>query len=94
MSTEVKVNLDALDTAAEAYRDAVAQLEDAVRRADAAAETLRSGQWKTDGADAFFAQYDGEWKTKFQDHIGYLSHLSECLQLAKTAYHQEYDKPF
>lgn len=91
MAKEVKINLDVLDKTVEAYQSAIQNLTDAVNQVNTAIEALRTDQWKTNGADAFFAQYDGSWKNNFENHIEYLTHLFDCLILAKTSYHDEYE---
>lgn len=92
MAKEVKVNLDALAEAKSVYDESITTLEDAVRTLSESIDELKTKAWKTNGADAFFNNYDDSWKKDINAHISYLKHLRDCLQKAKDTFHSEYDK--
>ena len=92
MATEVKVDLDALETAWRTYNSEITNLRNAVDTLDKTIEKLRSSAWKTNGADEFFKNYDSTWKKHFNDHISYLEHLRDCLSKAKTEFGAAYQK--
>ena len=91
MAKEVKVNLDVLDNTKKVYDDSIDTLENAVRSLSEAIEELRTKSWNTNGADAFFSNYDDSWKKDFNKHISYLKHLRDCLAIASTVFHEKYD---
>ena len=91
MATEVKVNLDILDNTKRVYDEAIETLEEAMNKLENTIENLRTQQWKSNGADAFFQNYDGEWKKNLNDHISYLKHLRDCLAKAQTSFRDKYE---
>ncbi len=91
MAKEVKVNLDLLDNAKKVYDESIETLESTVKTLSKAIDELRTKAWKTNGADAFFENYDDSWKKDLDKHISYLKHLRDCLATAKTAFHERYD---
>lgn len=91
MAKEVKVNLDVLDNAKKVYDVSIETLENTVKTLSASIEELRTKAWKTNGADAFFENYDDSWKKDFNKHISYLKHLRDCLASAQAAFHERYD---
>lgn len=92
MSTEVKIDLGLLDQAVSVYDTQIDTLETAYSEATRGIETLRNSAWKTNGADAFFQNYDDKWKSDFKEHIDYLKHLRDCLKLAQEGFYEEYNK--
>lgn len=92
MSTEVKVDLSVLETALSTYDKQILELENAHQEITNALSTLRISAWKSNGADAFFANYDQKWNRDFKDHIEYLKHLRDCLKLAYDGFNEEYNK--
>lgn len=91
MAKEVKVNLDVLDNAKRVYDESIETLESTVKSLSETIEELRTKEWKSNGADAFFENYDDSWKKEFEKHISYLKHLRDCLATAKTTFHEKYD---
>lgn len=91
MAKEVKINLDILDSVKKVYDESIETLENALNELSTTIEELRSQQWKSNGADAFFQNYDDTWKKELKDHISYLKHLRDCLATAQSLYHEKYD---
>lgn len=91
MAKEIKVNLDILDSTKRAYDDAIETLETALNELSTTIEELRSQKWKSNGADTFFQNYDGEWKKSLNDHLSYLKHLRDCLAKAQTSFREKYE---
>ena len=54
MAKEVKINLDILDSVKKVYDESIETLENALNELSTTIEELRSQQWKSNGADAFF----------------------------------------
>lgn len=92
MATEVKVNLDLLDEAKRVYDTEIDQLQKAMDELSTAIEQLRCSDWKTNGAEEFFKNYDGSWKVKLKEHIEYLEYLRDCLASAQAGFHEEYSQ--
>lgn len=91
MATEVKVNLDVLDNTKRVYDEAIESLTKAMCQLENTIEDLRTKDWKSNGADTFFQNYDGEWKKSLNDHLSYLKHLRDCLAKAQTSFREKYE---
>lgn len=92
MATEVKVDLDLLDTAKRVYDEEINALRLAMQELKNVMDELRSSAWQTEGSRQLFMFYDGGWQKGMEDHIQYLEHLRDCLKLAQAEFHSGYDR--
>lgn len=83
---DFKVNIDVLGSTITVYQTAIDDLETAVSDAQDAIDLLKSSGWQSGAGDAFFANFDDEWKDGIEKRILVLKHLKECLDIAETEY--------
>lgn len=89
--SEVKIDLEVLESTITVYQDSIEKFRAAIRHADEAMETLRSSDWNTPASKAFFEKYNMDWKPQFQANLAYLIHLYNCLKLAREKYWAVYE---
>ncbi len=92
MATEVKIDLDMLDSVWKTYDTEITELKKIIEQIDKAVKALKSSAWKTNGADEFFKTYDASWREYFTEHISYLEHLRDCLSKARKEFGATYQK--
>lgn len=89
--SEVKIDLEVLESTITVYRDSIEEIRAAIRHADEAMETLRSSGWNTSASKAFFERYNMDWKPQFEANLTYLIHLYDCLKVASEKYWAAYE---
>lgn len=89
--SEVKIDLEVLESTITVYRDSIEEIKAAIRHADEAMEALRTSDWNTPASKAFSEKYDTDWKRQFEANLTYLIHLYDCLKLASDKYWAAYE---
>lgn len=72
------------------YQTAIDDIEGAVGDAEDAVDTLRTSSWKSGASDAFFENFDSNWKKNIENRIQIIKHLKGCLEEAKKEYDAVY----
>ncbi len=86
MANMLRVDFDALNETIDLYESALDDFNRMISRLDKAIGTLKSSEWKSDAATAFFNSYDESWKQNMQKHILIIEHLKGCLEEARNEY--------
>ena len=87
---KLKIDIDILQDTITAYQTAIDDIEGAVGDAEDAVDTLRTASWKSGASDAFFENFDSNWKKNIEDRIQIIKHLKGCLEEAKKEYDAVY----
>ena len=80
------VDFDALNETIDLYESSLDDFKSMISKLDKVIGTLKSSEWKSDAATAFFNSYDENWKQNMQKHILIIEHLKECLEEARKEY--------
>ena len=85
-----RVNTDTLQETIYAYQTAISDIEQAVKDAQQAIDTLKTSGWTTNASREFFNNFDNSWKTNINNRIKVVKHLKSCLEDAKADYEELY----
>lgn len=91
LSTVLKVNQDALETAKKNYIEYANRMEEQRNKLKTAVDDIRDA-WKSDGGDEFFKKFDEEWLKNFDDYIAVINHMANNIQIAKNKYQPIFDE--
>ena len=91
MATNINVDLDQLQDTWKVYKSEVTNLKACMRKLDSAIGDLKSADWISDAATAYFNNYDTAWKENMQRQTDILEHLRDCLETADSEYQNIYD---
>ena len=92
MANKLTIDFDALDYAIKQYEEASKNFGDMISALDKTVDELKNSEWKSSAATAFFASYDDNWRVNMEKHILIINHLRECLEKARSDYHELADE--
>lgn len=81
-----KIDTDILQNTISAYQTAIDDIEGAIKDAEQAINVLKGSGWKTTASQAFFDNFDSNWKTGINNRVKVVKHLKDCLEKAKSDY--------